>query len=71
MSPHCFELIADKLHGAGFSTGWVRFYDEQGRALWCADASRDGQRWIVHAENGSAAFVELKRQARDFVAASH
>ena len=57
---------ADKLSREGFGTGWVRFWDAQDRLLWCADASRDGQRWIVHAEKLSAAFLELERQTRDF-----
>lgn len=65
MSAHYWEMISDKLSREGFSVGWVRFRDEQGRDMWCADASRDGQRWIVHAENLSAAFLELEQQTRD------
>jgi hypothetical protein len=65
MSPHYWEMISDKLHRDGFSTGWVRFTDEQGRAMWSADASRDGKRWTVHAENLNAAFLELEKQTRE------
>jgi hypothetical protein len=67
MSAHYWEMISDKLHREGFSTGWVGFTDEQGRDMWSADASRNGKRWIVHGENLSAAFLEIESQTRDVV----
>ena len=60
-----WELIFDKLHREGFSLGWVSFFDGLGRKLWCADAARDGKRWVVHAENLSTAFAELENQTRE------
>jgi hypothetical protein len=62
-------MISDKLRREGFSVGNVGFTDEQARAMWCANASRDGKRRIVHAENLIAAFLELESQTRDTVTA--
>ena len=45
---HYWEMISDKLSREGFSVGWGRFTDDEDRDLWCADASRDGKRWIVY-----------------------
>lgn len=65
MSAFYWEMISDKLAREGFAAGHVRFYDEQGREIWSAEASRTGKRWIVHAENLSVAFLEFERQTRD------
>ena len=62
-----WELISDKLHREGFSLGWVRIVNKDARPLWCADAARDGKRWVVQAENLSTAFAELENQTRDAV----
>jgi hypothetical protein len=35
-----WEIIADKLHDAGFSLGWVSAIDSEGRTIWIADAHR-------------------------------
>lgn len=68
MSPHYWEMIFDKLSREGFSVGHFRFVDASGRLLWCADASRDGKRWIVHAPSLGAAFLEIETQTRDVAA---
>jgi hypothetical protein len=62
-----WELISDKLHREGFSLGWVRIVNKDALPLWCADAARDGKRWVVQAENLSTAFAELENQTRDAV----
>jgi hypothetical protein len=35
-----------------------------GRTIWIADAHRDGQRFIVHADEKLTAFVELESAIR-------
>jgi hypothetical protein len=60
---HCltyWEIIADNLHDAGWSLGWVSALDVQGRTIWVVDAHRDGKRFIVRAEEKLTAFVELE-----------
>ena len=43
-----WEIIADRLHDAGWSLGWVSAIDSEGRTIWIADAHRDnGQRFVV------------------------
>jgi hypothetical protein len=56
-----WEIIADKLSKAGWSLGWVSAVDSEGRTLWIVDAHRDnGKRFVVHADEGLTAFVELE-----------
>jgi hypothetical protein len=58
-----WEIIADRLHDAGWSLGWVSAIDLQGRTIWIVDAHRDdGRRFIVRADEILSAFVELERQ---------
>jgi hypothetical protein len=33
-----WEIIADNLHDAGFSLGWVSAIDREGRTIWIVDA---------------------------------
>jgi hypothetical protein len=35
-----WEIIADNLHNAGWSLGWVSALDVEGRTIWIADAHR-------------------------------
>ena len=56
-----WEIIADNLSKAGWSLGWVSSIDSQGRTIWIADAHRDGQRFVVRADEKLTAFVELER----------
>jgi hypothetical protein len=59
----CWEIIADNLHEAGWSLGWVSALDSQGQTIWIVDAHRDdGKRFIVHADEKLSAFVELERE---------
>ena len=58
-----WEIIADRLHKAGWSLGWVSAIDSQGRTIWIVDAHRDdGRRFIVRADEIFTAFVELQRE---------
>jgi len=62
-----WEIIADNLHNAGFSLGWVSAIDSEGRTIWIVDAHRDdGKRFIVHADEILTAFVEVERAIHDF-----
>jgi hypothetical protein len=58
-----WEIIAGNLKKAGWSLGWVSAIDSEGRTIWIADAHRDGQCFIVRADEKLSAFVELERQA--------
>jgi len=53
-----WEIIADNLHKAGWSLGWVSALDREGRTIWIADAHRDGKRFVVRADDRLAVFVE-------------
>jgi hypothetical protein len=55
-----WEIIADDLSKAEWSWGCVATVDFNGRTIWIADAHRDGQRLIVHADEKLSAFVELE-----------
>jgi len=58
-----WEIIADNLHDAGWSLGWISAIDREGRTIWIVDAHRDdGKRFIVHADEKLSAFVELERE---------
>jgi hypothetical protein len=41
--------------------GYVSAIDSEWRTISIADAHRDGQRFVVHADEKLTAFVELKR----------
>jgi hypothetical protein len=55
-----WEIIADNLHDAGRSLGWVSAQDLEGRTIWIVDAHGYGKRFIVRAEEILTAFVELE-----------
>ena len=56
-----WEIIADNLHKAGWSLGWVSALDCEGRTIWIVDAHRDdGKRYVVRADEKLTAFVELE-----------
>ena len=43
-----WEIMADNLHDAGWSLGWVSALDFEGGTIWVVDAHReDGRRFIV------------------------
>ena len=56
-----WELIADNLHDAGWSLGWVATVDRERRTVWIVDAHGYGKRFIVRADEILSAFVELQR----------
>jgi hypothetical protein len=60
-----WEIIADNLHKAGWSLGWVSAIDSKGRTIWIADAHRDdGRHFIVRADEKLTAFLELEAAVR-------
>ena len=61
-----WEIIADNLHDAGWSLGWVSALDLEGRTTWIVDAHGYGKRFIVRADELLTAFVELERAIHDF-----
>ena len=62
----CWETIADNLHKAGWSMGWVSALDREGRTIWIVDAHGYGKRFIVRADELLTAFVELQRAIHEF-----
>ena len=60
-----WEIIADKLSKAGWTWGCVATIDSNGRTIFVADAHRDdGRRFVVHADEKLAAFLELESAIR-------
>jgi len=60
-----WEIIADNLHDAGWSLGWVSALDVDERTIWIADAHRDdGRRYLVRADEKLTAFLELESAIR-------
>ncbi len=55
------EIIADQLHDAGWSLGWVSALNSEGRTIWIVDAHRDdGKRFVVRADEILTAFLEFE-----------
>jgi hypothetical protein len=60
-----WEIIADNLHKAEWSLGWVSALDLQGRRIWIVDAHRDdGKHFVVHADEKLTTFMELEAAIR-------
>ena len=58
-----WEIIADNLSKAGWSWGCVSGVDSHERTIFVADAHCDyGKRFIVSADEGLTAFLELESQ---------
>ena len=57
-----WEIIADNLHKAGWSLGWVSAVDLEGRTIWIVDAHG----YIVRADEILTAFVQLQRAIHQF-----
>ena len=55
-----WEIIADNLHNAGWSLGWVSALDLEGRTTWIVDAHGYGKRFIVRADEILTAFLEME-----------
>ena len=55
-----WEIIADRLHAAGWSYGIAEHLNKHG-VLFCVDAHRDGKRFIVKADDLLTAFLSLER----------
>jgi hypothetical protein len=61
-----WEIIADRLHDAGWSLGWVSAIDSQGRTIWIVDAHGYGKRFVVRADEMLTAFLELQMAIHAF-----
>jgi hypothetical protein len=55
-----WEIIADRLHAAGWSYGIAEHLTKQGLLL-CVDEHRDGKRFIVKADDLLTAFLSVER----------
>jgi hypothetical protein len=53
--------MADNLHDAGWSLGWVSALHLEGRTIWIVDAHGYGKRFIVRSDEILTAFMELER----------
>ena len=57
-----WEIIADNLSKAGWSSGCVSAIDSNGRTIWIIDAHRgDGRRFIVRYKLGARYLVDEDR----------
>ena len=61
-----WERVADNVHKAGWSLGWVSALDTEGRTMWIVDAHGYGKRFIVRTDEMLTAFVELQRAIHEF-----
>ena len=52
--------ISDNLSEAGWSWGCIATIDSNGRTIWIVAHRDDGERFVVHADEILAAFVELE-----------
>jgi hypothetical protein len=62
-----WEIIADNLHDAGWSVGWVSALDLEGRTIWIVDAHGYGMRFIVRADEILTAFLDLQSTVSDAI----
>jgi len=61
-----WEIIADNLHKAGWTLGWVSALDSKGQSIWIVDAHGYGKRFIVRADEILTAFLEAERAIHQF-----
>jgi len=61
-----WERVADNVHKAGWSLGWVSALDTEGRTMWIVDAHGYGKRFIVRTDEMLTAFMELQRAIHEF-----
>ena len=59
-----WEIIAGNLKKADWSCGYVSAIDSNGQTIWIADAHREGQRFVVRADEKLSAFLELELSIR-------
>ena len=57
-----WEIVADNLYDAGWSLGWVSALDREGRTIWIADAHREGNRFVVRAEENLSIAKALPKE---------
>ena len=54
------EIIADNIHDAGWSLGWVSAVDREGRTIWIVDPHGYGKRLVVRADEKLTAFSRIE-----------
>ena len=59
-----WEIFADNFSKAGWTWGCVSDRDSCGQTIFAVDAHRDGQRFIVRADEKLTALVELELAIR-------
>jgi hypothetical protein len=57
---HAQEMTADNFSKAGWSYGYVSAIDREGRTIWITDAHRDGNRFVVRADQKLTTFAKLE-----------
>jgi hypothetical protein len=61
----CWEIIADNLHKAGWSCGWISSTDHEGRQFWVVAAERENAGcFIVCADEKLTTFLEMESAIR-------
>ena len=55
------DTLLSLIHDDGYSTGEASIF-KRGRQMDYVDASKDGERWVVYAEDRYTAVVELMEQ---------
>ena len=61
-----WEIMADNLHKARWSYGYVSAVDLEGRTIWIVDVHGYGKRFVVGSDEKPTAFVELQRAIHHF-----
>jgi len=59
-----WEVVADNLKKAGWSSGCVSSLHCEGQTIWIVGADREGKRFIVRADEKLTAFLELESAIR-------
>ena len=62
---HDWQTIPDGLSKGGWNCGCISSTDHKGRPIWVVAAERsDAGRFVVHADQGLPAFLELESAIR-------
>ena len=64
-----WEVIADRLHAAGWSYGIAEHLTKRG-LLFCVEAHRDGKRFIVKADDLPTVFLSLESDVTELKGAN-
>ena len=59
-----WKIIIESLRNPRSNCGCISAIDSNGRTIWIADAHRDGQRFVVRADEKLTALMELESAIR-------